>query len=42
MKERHKSTVFGLVFVLYTLLVAGMFYSMGAADTGLNPSVSSK
>ena len=33
MKARHKSTLLGIVFVLYTLLVAGMFYSMGSAES---------
>lgn len=42
MKERHKATVFGVVFVVYTLLVAGMFYAMGAADGSQTSAVEGK
>lgn len=40
MKERHKATVFGLIFVGYTLLVAGMFYAMGSADAQTGTTLS--
>lgn len=35
MKQRNKATWLGLLFVGYTLLVAGLFYAMGAADSGI-------
>lgn len=40
MKERHKATVFGLIFVVYTLLLAGMFYAMGSADAQMSTTLS--
>jgi len=42
MKERHKATALGIAFVVYTLLVAGMFYAMGAADGAPTSAVERK